>query len=106
MTTYRLLLSAALTTGLAFVSVPANAQFYKGKSLTLLVNYGAGGNADSAARMFQRHIARHIPGSPNVVVQNMPGGGGYAGDEQAWPEHQPAAGRIDRRLLRPEPARP
>ena len=76
MTTYRLLLSAALTTGLAFVSVPANAQFYKGKSLTLLVNYGAGGNANSAARMFQRHIARHIPGSPNVVVQNMPGGGG------------------------------
>ena len=56
--------------------MPANAQFYKGKSLTLLVNYGAGGNADSAARMFQRHIARHIPGNPNVVVQNMPGGGG------------------------------
>jgi tripartite-type tricarboxylate transporter receptor subunit TctC len=59
-------------------SPPAQAEFYKGKNLTLLVNYGAGGNADSAARMFQRHIARHIPGSPNVVVQNMPGAGGYA----------------------------
>jgi tripartite-type tricarboxylate transporter receptor subunit TctC len=66
-----------LAIALVAASEPATAQFYKGKNLTLLVNYGAGGNADSAARMFQRHIARHIPGSPNVVVQNMPGAGGY-----------------------------
>lgn len=67
---------AALTACLAIAAGPAHAQFYKGKTITLLVNYGVGGNADSAARMFQRHIARHIPGSPNVVVQNMPGAGG------------------------------
>jgi tripartite-type tricarboxylate transporter receptor subunit TctC len=71
-----LLLMASLVAGAALVS-PAEAQFYKGKTLTLVVNYGAGGNADSGARMFQRHIARHIPGNPTVVVQNMPGAGGY-----------------------------
>ncbi len=75
---FRTLLAACIAAGLAAVSSTAQAQFYKGKNLTLLVNYGAGGNADTAARMFQRHIARHIPGSPNVVVQNMPGAGGYS----------------------------
>jgi tripartite-type tricarboxylate transporter receptor subunit TctC len=77
MNTQRYLLPISLAVALVAASEPAVAQFYKGKNLTLLVNYGAGGNADSAARMFQRHIARHIPGSPNVVVQNMPGAGGY-----------------------------
>ena len=78
MNTQSFLLSAALAAGPVVASQPADAQFYQGKSLTLLVNYGAGGNADSAARMFQRHIARHIPGNPAVVVQNMPGAGGYS----------------------------
>jgi len=77
MNTQRYLLPISLAVALVAASEPAVAQFYKGKNLTLLVNYGAGGNADSAARMFQRHIARHIPGGPNVVVQNMPGAGGY-----------------------------
>jgi putative tricarboxylic transport membrane protein len=70
----RVLLPALLATA---VSQPAAAQFYKGKTLTLLVNYGAGGNADSAARMLQRHIGKHIPGNPTIVIQNMPGAGGY-----------------------------
>jgi len=61
MNTQRYLLPISLAVALVAASEPAVAQFYKGKNLTLLVNYGAGGNADSAARMFQRHIARHIP---------------------------------------------
>ena len=74
---FRPLLSALFTAAIALASQPAAAQFYKGKRLTLLVNYGAGGNADSAARIFQRHIGNHIPGNPVVVVQNLPGGGGH-----------------------------
>jgi hypothetical protein len=73
----RPLLAALFTAAIALASQPAAAQFYKGKRLTLLVNYGAGGNADSAARIFQRHIGNHVPGNPVVVVQNLPGGGGH-----------------------------
>jgi tripartite-type tricarboxylate transporter receptor subunit TctC len=49
--------------------------FYKSKSLTVVVGYGPGGGYDVYARLFARHVGRHIPGQPNVVVQNMPGAG-------------------------------
>src|SRR5438309_2551077 len=58
---------------------PAGAQtveeFYKGKSLTLVVGNGPGGGFDVYGRLLGRHIGRYIPGHPNVVVQNMPGAG-------------------------------
>ena len=62
--------------GAISASAPAQAQFYKDKTLTLLVNYGAGGNADTDARLLARHWGKHIPGSPNIVIQNLPGAGG------------------------------
>ena len=55
---------------------PAQAQFYKEKSLTFLVNYGAGGNADIEARVITQFIKKYIPGAPNLIVQNAPGAGG------------------------------
>jgi len=51
------------------------ADFYKGKQVSLIVGYGVGGGYDVYGRLFARHLARHIPGNPNVVVQNMPGAG-------------------------------
>ena len=57
-------------------SAPATAQFYKDKTLTLLVNYAAGGNSDLEARVFQHHLKKHIPGQPNIIIQNQPGAGG------------------------------
>ncbi len=54
----------------------AQAQFYDKKTLTIVVNYGVGGNADLSARIFQKHLRRHISGAPTIVVQNMPGAGG------------------------------
>jgi tripartite-type tricarboxylate transporter receptor subunit TctC len=59
------------------LSAPARAQFYAGKSITMLVNFGAGGNADISARVFQQYLEKHIPGAPTIVVQNMPGASGY-----------------------------
>jgi tripartite-type tricarboxylate transporter receptor subunit TctC len=53
----------------------AVADFYKGKTVTLVVGYGPGGGYDVYARLVGRHLGRHIPGSPHVVVQNMPGAG-------------------------------
>jgi tripartite-type tricarboxylate transporter receptor subunit TctC len=59
-----------------FLASPASAQFYKDKTLTLLVNYAAGGNADTEARVFQRHLSKYIPGNPTVIIRNLPGAGG------------------------------
>jgi putative tricarboxylic transport membrane protein len=57
----------------------ANEPYYKGKRLTVLVNYAAGGPTDIEGRLLAKHIARHIEGSPSVVVQNMDGAGGMVG---------------------------
>jgi tripartite-type tricarboxylate transporter receptor subunit TctC len=50
--------------------------FYRGKTITLAVGTSPGGDYDLRLRMVGRHIGRHIPGNPNIVVTNMPGGGG------------------------------
>jgi tripartite-type tricarboxylate transporter receptor subunit TctC len=52
------------------------APFYKGKQVTLLIASGAGGGYDTYARALARHMARHIPGNPNIVPKNVPGAGG------------------------------
>ena len=51
------------------------ADFYKGKQLTVVVGYGTGGGYDTYTRLLARHIAKHIPGNPTVVIQNTPGAG-------------------------------
>lgn len=60
----------------ALLASPAHAQFYKDKTLTLLINYGVGGNADTEARVYQRHLPKYIPGNPTIIIQNAPGAGG------------------------------
>lgn len=49
---------------------------FAGKNLTVLIGYAAGGTYDATARLLARHMGRHIPGSPAIVPQNMPGSGG------------------------------
>jgi tripartite-type tricarboxylate transporter receptor subunit TctC len=50
-------------------------EFYRGKRINLIVGYGPGGGYDVFARLLARHLGRHIPGSPQILVQNMPGAG-------------------------------
>jgi tripartite-type tricarboxylate transporter receptor subunit TctC len=74
-------LSAALAMLFAaLAATPAAAQsvadFYRGKTINMLVGTSAGGDYDLRLRMVARHIGRHIPGNPTVTVNNMPGGGG------------------------------
>ena len=63
----------------AALSQPAAAQgvadFYRGHTLTLTVGYSVGGGYDTYARILARHMSKHIPGNPAIVVQNMPGAG-------------------------------
>ena len=56
----------------------AIAQFYKGKTVYVVIGSAAGGGFDTYGRLVARHIGKHIPGNPNVVPQNMPGAGGGA----------------------------
>ena len=49
--------------------------FFAGKQITITVGEPPGGGADAYARLVQRHLPRHIPGQPAIVVQNMPGAG-------------------------------
>ncbi|MQA67063.1 MAG: hypothetical protein GEU76_14370 [Alphaproteobacteria bacterium] len=56
-------------------SVQAADDFYKGKSIRLIIGYGPGGGYDVYARLVGRHMARLLPGSPTAVPQNMPGAG-------------------------------
>jgi tripartite-type tricarboxylate transporter receptor subunit TctC len=49
------------------------AQYYAGKTVTIVVGYKTGGGYDATARLLARHLPKHLPGKPNVIVQNMPG---------------------------------
>src|SRR5262249_5558765 len=50
--------------------------FYRGKTITLIIPIGPGGAYDAYARIVSRHLGRHLPGNPTVVARNMPGAGG------------------------------
>jgi tripartite-type tricarboxylate transporter receptor subunit TctC len=77
-------LFAVLMLAVAVLAAPAAradavADFYKGKNVNLIVSYGPGGGYDVYARVLARHMGKHIPGNPNIVVQNMPGAGSMRG---------------------------
>lgn len=80
--TRRTVLTAAAALGLsAGLAAPAFAQqsvedFYRGKTVTIYVGFGPGGGYDLYARLASEFLGRHIPGNPEVIVENMPGAGG------------------------------
>jgi tripartite-type tricarboxylate transporter receptor subunit TctC len=65
---------------LAFVAVMIGAataqEFYSGKQIKIIVSSASGGGYDQYARMLSRHMPKHIPGNPVMIVVNMPGAGG------------------------------
>lgn len=67
-------ISAALFNGAT--QAQSVADFYNGKQIRIIIRAAAGGGYDTYARLLGRHIGSHIPGHPNVVAVNMPGGGG------------------------------
>src|SRR5207302_10856998 len=70
-------LPALLTLGFGPArAADAAADFYKGKTVQVLVGFGPGGGYDLYARTLARYMGRHIPGNPTMVPQNMPGAGG------------------------------
>jgi tripartite-type tricarboxylate transporter receptor subunit TctC len=68
---------AASLVPLCLLAIPqAQAQeFYKGKTVTFVVGFSAGGGFDTYTRLIARHFAKHVPGTPTVVVENRTGAG-------------------------------
>ncbi len=73
-----LLAGIALTSAVPAAAQDAIAQFYKGKTVYVVIGSAAGGGFDTYGRLVARHIGKHIPGAPVVVPQNLPGAGGSA----------------------------
>jgi tripartite-type tricarboxylate transporter receptor subunit TctC len=72
-------LAAAILLGGAPASgQEAIAGFYKGRTLTIIAGSSAGGGVDVYARLIGRHLSKHVPGQPTIIVQNMPGAGSLA----------------------------
>jgi len=63
----------ALIGALETDSAGAQSQFYQGKTITIVVGSSTGGGYDLWARVLARHLGKHIPGNPSILVQNMPG---------------------------------
>jgi tripartite-type tricarboxylate transporter receptor subunit TctC len=74
----KIYLAILAVAGLAFGSGAARAtthEFYKGKTLRIIVGFAAGGGFDTYSRAISRHMGRHIPGNPAIIVENMTGAG-------------------------------
>src|SRR5258705_6255195 len=89
----RRILSLAAATAL-LLAAPAQAAaqsggFYAGKTLKILVGLEAGGTVDTAARLFAHHLRKHIPGNPNIVIQNMPSAAGVGATNFLYEKAEP-----------------
>lgn len=70
-------------------SEAAEEDFFKGKTLRFIVAYSPGGGFDTYTRAIARHIDRHIPGNPTIVVQNMTGAGGFIATNYVYNRAKP-----------------
>src|SRR5471030_2429247 len=72
----------AVAAAILLSALPAQAEpiedFYRGKTLRLLIGYGPGGGYDIYGRLVAEFLPRHLPGKPTIIAQNMPGAGSFA----------------------------
>src|SRR6202790_1328651 len=69
-----MLLTLAL--GSALAARNEDEDFYRGKTISLIIPIGPGGAYDAYARLVARYLPKHLPGNPAIVPRNMPGAGG------------------------------
>ena len=70
-----LLAATALMFSFMLATVASAEDFYKGKTIRIVVGFSAGGGFDTYARAIARHMGKHIPAEPTIVVENMTGAG-------------------------------
>jgi len=88
------------------IVAPARAQnaadFYHGKQITFMVGSSPGGGYDAVARLVARHLGKHIPGNPGILVQNTPGGGSLTMSNRIYhvePQDGTVLGLVQRGVL-------
>ncbi len=85
-----LVIMGVLVSFLFFASIGLTApEFYEGKTVRLSVGFSAGGGFDLWARLVSRHLGRHIPGNPTVIVENITGAGGLIQMNQLFKATKP-----------------
>src|SRR5262245_13252844 len=75
--------------GLATARADAVADFYKGKTMSLIAGFPPGGGYDTYVRILARHYGKYVPGQPLVVPSNMPGAGSLAAANHIYGKAQP-----------------
>jgi tripartite-type tricarboxylate transporter receptor subunit TctC len=86
------IMNAALFLTAAMIAAPSIAladDFYAGKSISIIVGYRAGGGYDTYTRLVARHMGKHIPGNPSVVVENKGGAGSKLAANYLYSRSQP-----------------
>jgi tripartite-type tricarboxylate transporter receptor subunit TctC len=68
--------SALLVFAMLVSAAAQERDYYRGKTITIIIPIGPGGAYDAYARLLSRHLGRHLPGNPSIIARNMPGGGG------------------------------
>src|SRR5262245_26448799 len=97
----RMLTRCVLVIAGLVLALPAPARaddFYKGRSISLIIATATGGGYDTYARLIARHLGRHIPGQPAIVPQNMPGAAGIRAANYLYaaaPKDGTAIGMLD-----------
>jgi tripartite-type tricarboxylate transporter receptor subunit TctC len=84
-----LALAALLAAAPGTAGAEAVADFYKGKTVSLIAGFPPGGGYDTYVRVLQRHYGRFIPGQPNVVASNMPGAGSLTAANNIYAKYAP-----------------
>ena len=77
-------IAAAVILGVGVAGSAMAQDFYKGKQVKLIVGAAAGGGYDTHSRMIAKHMQKHIPGAPTVVVMNMPAAGGIVATNHVY----------------------
>lgn len=96
------LCAAAAVTCTQAARAQSVAEFYRGKTITMVVGSDVGGGYDLTARTVARHLGRHIPGQPSIVVQNRPGAGSIVAANYVY-EIAPKDGTVIGAVQRPIP---
>jgi tripartite-type tricarboxylate transporter receptor subunit TctC len=85
MVRWLLALGGALIVLISVQGRPVLAQsFYEGKTVRTIVGFAAGGGFDTYARLLGRHLGKHIPGNPTIIVENIPGAGSLIAANQLY----------------------
>jgi tripartite-type tricarboxylate transporter receptor subunit TctC len=97
-----IIFAAVLTAGSAASEPLSVADFYRGKTVSIVVGSDVGGGYDLNARVLAHHLGRHIPGNPGVIIQNKPGASSLAATNYVY-ELAPKDGTVIAEPQRPIP---